>query len=1086
MRKYIFHLIACLISLAACEDEQFYDSSAIGKGTANVTAEITFKSLAPALNSRAVAPEGGTPGDAIKDIQSVCIVLYKLDGTFAGKYFFDQPKVTDTDENPADRPGADDPENAHRAEQFTKKATANLPGIPYGRYYMYAVANVPETALTDEVLASADALKQLQLKWNADHIAANNQMFGYFSADNMSVGFDAPIVTVNKPSVTLHAWIKRAVSKVTVAFDGTNLNRGVEIFIRSVAIRDIPATCLLGAANGSSDPKATGDTELALVSEGQVMTYGGTNEGETYNDNWVGYVSQEHPINGYDQQTVNNGTLSKEAKLKALHSETTPAFYLFENMQGKGEYNTPSDKWQQVNDQHRENGVISYPDGVDPTDKAWKDSKPYGSYIEVKAHYKSGNDKEGEGEITYRFMLGKDNRLDYNAERNYHYKLTLKFNYWANDVDWHIDYKKDDEPPLRIPRPFYISYLYNHNAMVPLEFDAPKEVEIKSIEATIEENNWYPMNTGNAYTGPGDKLESNDKNAAVNNTYYSYIGMSTIANGKKDGGKPWNGFLSLRRPLNAQEVTSADNTIDGNKPHYTNNHLGYRTYTKDAVKISDFPAYEAIDKDSLHVSWDNGTYYLKLPIWTRALKLITPTGYTGNNPYEYAYREARINIKVTLSDGRILNSNDLYKLGDNKGEHLQIKQVRRLTNPKGIYHRGNNTDPFNVRLMVLPDDNATQFTDLTSDGPWRAYVIRNDQGVVSLEGDKMTTESDYTFMFNNEVMTHKAIEGLDGTVPAFKIKFNGTCSDEAPRYAIIRVEYNHYSCYHLIFVRQGYGADAIVEGGSEWCIGNQVNKNEYATNPLNEGSMFKLGNWDQYCPASRNTNGIDSWIKVTPNYFKKNEYNEYDHTEWEAITIKKVEDSFTDPNSEWQVAGLDDYKQLKWDGKGNEADCPIRTGYGICYADGATQPAVSIQDAFGYLDEKNGDSSKGMRGCFVYNTKNGKSLFFPIGNSGYGHRRDQWPNGQMSLYGLLQYSCGSRWGYYKNATNTDSGINAPILMDIFRHYGGLYYLKEPKSVGSDTKIGWDINYSTFLFDAIDSPNLNKGKNACFVRCVKKK
>ena len=87
--------------------------------------------------------------------------------------------------------------------------------------------------------------------------------------------------------------------------------------------------------------------------------------------------------------------------------------------------------------------------------------------------------KEGEGEITYRFMLGKDAALDYNAERNHHYKLTLKFKGWANDVDWHIDYRKEPETKLRFPHPFYISYLYGQTAMIPLEFDAPKDVKNK-------------------------------------------------------------------------------------------------------------------------------------------------------------------------------------------------------------------------------------------------------------------------------------------------------------------------------------------------------------------------------------------------------------------------------------------------------------------------------------------------------------------------------------------------------------------------------------------------------------------------------
>ena len=52
--------------------------------------------------------------------------------------------------------------------------------------------------------------------------------------------------------------------------------------------------------------------------------------------------------------------------------------------------------------------MVSYPSGVDPSDIAWKDAKKYGSYIEVKAYYNSNNSTEKQGEITYRFMLGKD------------------------------------------------------------------------------------------------------------------------------------------------------------------------------------------------------------------------------------------------------------------------------------------------------------------------------------------------------------------------------------------------------------------------------------------------------------------------------------------------------------------------------------------------------------------------------------------------------------------------------------------------------------------------------------------------------
>ena len=131
-------------------------------------------------------------------------------------------------------------------------------------------------------------------------------------------------------------------------------------------------------------------------------------------------------------------------------------------MQGEGK-----DKRQDSDDDHK----LDAPGNKEEGDAGYKDDKPYGSYIEVKAYYRSINaDRIGSGEITYRFMLGKDVKTDYDAERNHHYKLTLKFNRFANDVDWHIDYTEED-PGMLIPSPFYISYLYNHTMLMPLKIN---------------------------------------------------------------------------------------------------------------------------------------------------------------------------------------------------------------------------------------------------------------------------------------------------------------------------------------------------------------------------------------------------------------------------------------------------------------------------------------------------------------------------------------------------------------------------------------------------------------------------------------
>lgn len=49
--------------------------------------------------------------------------------------------------------------------------------------------------------------------------------------------------------MTLHAWIRRAASKVTVAYDASALKEGVFIYLKSVQIKDIPTHCYLGKDN---------------------------------------------------------------------------------------------------------------------------------------------------------------------------------------------------------------------------------------------------------------------------------------------------------------------------------------------------------------------------------------------------------------------------------------------------------------------------------------------------------------------------------------------------------------------------------------------------------------------------------------------------------------------------------------------------------------------------------------------------------------------------------------------------------------------------------------------------------------------
>lgn len=116
-------------------------------------------------------------------------------------------------------------------------------------------------------------------------------------------------------------------------------------------------------------------------------------------------------------------------------------------------------------------------------------------------------------------MLGKNITTNYDAERNHHYKLTLKFKNFANDADWHIEYA-EPEPGIEVPNPYYISYLYNRTMDLPIKIN-PGYAKVESVKAEILNNGWAPIG------------------ADANNFDYYHFDL--------EGKNVWNGFLSLRR-----------------------------------------------------------------------------------------------------------------------------------------------------------------------------------------------------------------------------------------------------------------------------------------------------------------------------------------------------------------------------------------------------------------------------------------------------------------------------------------------------------------------------------------------------------
>ncbi|MDE6339684.1 MAG: hypothetical protein K2K97_07860, partial [Muribaculaceae bacterium] len=366
--------------LSACRDEMLnygFDSE-IGEGEANLNVKVEFHPLDPALETR-------TAGNAVDKVEKLWIVIYRVNaaGTELGLYeklcIYDKEKgytMQGSNFNIDQTGNSDVPVDAETAEpsgsqnvgpadgtisgsgEITPKATFDLNHIPFGRYKMYAVANVD---LTDVDCTTIDDLCSTRFDWQTD-VSLDNQMFGYVTMSDPASGetsadFNAPTLVIKDPVVSLHSWIKRLVSKVTVSFDGSDLKDNVRVYIKSVTIHDIPASCALGEVNKPTKAEQ-------LIKNGESFTYyNAGQESDADHEKWKIIISKGDAIDG-----------------QYNHKEDDPSLFFYENMQGDYTDITSKDKRQDPN-------AVGTPIDTPDDGEDYKDSELYGTYIEVVGYY---------------------------------------------------------------------------------------------------------------------------------------------------------------------------------------------------------------------------------------------------------------------------------------------------------------------------------------------------------------------------------------------------------------------------------------------------------------------------------------------------------------------------------------------------------------------------------------------------------------------------------------------------------------------------------------------------------------------------
>lgn len=213
-------LAMVVVILAGCTDDFIDGPVDIPDAEVEFKGEVIFKPLVPtAVQTRAEAPEGGK----YKGIKSLYV------------FFFDSERkpVTEYSGN-VDFTPAPSEGSTHEHITFKKKVRA-------GRYYVYAIANISDTQKSDLTsVTSIEDLRNFKLVWNGN-IENDLEMFGVFQQDYDKETGSVPgnenfeedvLLTITPDRNSLHSWVRRAVSKVTVDFDGTNLKEGVTVYIK--------------------------------------------------------------------------------------------------------------------------------------------------------------------------------------------------------------------------------------------------------------------------------------------------------------------------------------------------------------------------------------------------------------------------------------------------------------------------------------------------------------------------------------------------------------------------------------------------------------------------------------------------------------------------------------------------------------------------------------------------------------------------------------------------------------------------------------------------------------------------------------
>lgn len=325
---------------------------------------------------------------------------------------------------------------------------------------------------------------------------------------------------------------------------------------------------------------------------------------------------------------------------------------------------------------------------------------------------------------------------------------------------------------------------------------------------------------------------------------------------------------------------------------------------------------------------------------------------------------------------------------------------------------------------------------------------------------------------------------------------------------------HHNTCIHYFFVSQGLGdvpmsvnitypittvyGDNSTSHTCYWMNRNMKYTGVPCENPLMEGGKFRWGNASQALkPEDDFMPGYGFNIEC---YSTGKTHLQYigDNVSFTGIWHPERPTGFRyDEHATYKGRFYND----RWPAK--YADWTALQSfpryYGVLYGEESTETATNTTDAYTYI---NPGDVKGMQGLFVWDRVNGRHLFFPIGATGYGHRKGSdlykkdWGGDGNVKRDVLKYAQRS----LEMPTATAQTI--PMLYDLWMRKGAIYWYEENEFYTINKEcFAHDINYYTYDLNTYGAnpvtmadkgatdPHTNvacrsaQWADACYVRCV---